>query len=164
MRNKVKAGDVFLIPLEKTTSAGGMVISAWKHELYIVVFEEKFANDQINIPKILSGKPMFLTLTLDAKLWNGDWPIVGNELEQTKSFPQPSFKVQSNGTEYIESLDRKVCRVASDAESQILRYRKISSPAIIDEATKGKFGIVEWNSYYDALLAHYAIESSKLLR
>jgi Immunity protein 26 len=160
---KVKVGDVFLVPLDKLSSAGGIVISNRKGELYVAVFQERFDANESDTKKIVNGTPLFLTLTLDAKLWHGHWPIIGNELKNTAKFPRPAFKIQFNEKGYIESLDMGIQRLASENELSILRFRKVSSPAILDDAVKGKFGIVEWNPHYDSLLADYAIKSSKLL-
>jgi hypothetical protein len=160
---KVKSGDVFLVPLDNTNSVAGLVISERKHMFYIVVFEEKIKQTERDIAKILNGRPMFLTLTLDAKLWNGDWQIIGNAQDQTSKFPQPTFKVQYKGKIYLESLDEQFRRVASPLEEKILDYRTVSSPAAIENAAKAKFGIVAWSDYYNVLLAEYAISTSKFL-
>lgn len=160
---KVKAGDVFLIPLDQTTSAGGIIISDRKGELYIAVFQERLDWNEPDTRKIVNGKPLFLTLTLDAKLWHGFWPIIGNELKLTTMFPQPVYKVQYEGKIHMESRDRKFHRIASANEAEKLDFRTVSYPAVIEDAAKGKFGIVEWNPHYDSLLADYAIKSSKFL-
>jgi Immunity protein 26 len=91
MGYKVKSGDVFLIPVDQTNNAGGIIISDRKGELYVAVFQERFDRSESDTKKIVSGIPMFLALTLDAKLWHGHWPIIGNELAQTFKFPQPAF-------------------------------------------------------------------------
>jgi Immunity protein 26 len=160
---KVKAGDVFLIPLDENFSAGGILISKWKFELYVAVFEKKFMHDERDALKIINSKPIILTLTLDAKLWHGHWPIIGNELAQTFKFPQPAYKIEYNGKFYIESRDMKFRRLATNYEAELLDFRTVSSPAGVENATKGKFGIVEWNPQYECLLSDYAIRSSKLL-
>jgi hypothetical protein len=160
---KVKVGDVFLIPLDETASAGGIIINDRKGELYVAVFHEKLDSSESNTRKIVNGTPLFLTLTLDAKLWHGFWPIIGNELKLTAMFPQPVYKVHYEGKLHIESRDMKFHRIASANEAEKLDFRTVSSPAAIENATKGKFGIVEWNPHYDSLLADYAIKSSKFL-
>lgn len=160
---KVKVGDVFLIPLDETACAGGIIINDRKGELYVAVFQEKLDAGESDTKKIVNGTPLFLTLTLDAKLWHGFWPIIGNELKLTKKFPQPVYKVQYDGNLHIESRDMKFHRIASASEAEILNFRTVSSPAAIENATKGKFGILEWSPHHNSLLAGYAIKSSKFL-
>jgi hypothetical protein len=164
---KVKTGDVFLVPVDQTTSVGGFVISNSNGELYVAVFHERMETAdaaRTNPKTIINGKPMMLALTLDAKLWNGDWKIIGNETGANTEFPQPAFKMQHKGKIYLESRDMKLRRPASANEEQILNYRTVSSPAVVESAAKAKFGIGQWNKYFDPLLADYAINTSKFFK
>ena len=63
----------------------------------------------------------------------------------------------------LESRDRNVRRPASQQDLEVLRYRSVASPAIIEDAIKAHFGIGQWDENNDELLADYAIASSKLL-
>lgn len=160
---KAKIGDVFLVPLKDKCWAVGQLVNAWNDELYIAIFDKKVEKKDINPRGVLTQDPVILALTLDAKLFHGNWPILGNVKENLAGFPQPAFKVRQSGIIYMESRDRTVSRPASPQEAGILRYRSISSPAVIEDAIQGLFGISEWNSNFNDLRADYAFESSRLL-
>jgi len=155
-------GDVFLIPLDDNGWACGQLVSKWNDELYVAIFGEK-VEAQVDPGRAVSKEPMFLALTLDAKLFHGDWPIIGNIQENLPRFPQPAFKVRQSGVVYIESRDRTVSRPAAPKETEILKYRTVSSPAVIQKAVQAHFGLGEWSSSYDGLRAEYAFDSSRLL-
>lgn len=160
---QAKVGDVFLVPLDDKNCALGQIISAWNEELYVAIFDQKFEARLEDPNSVLTREPALLALTLDAKLFHGDWPILGNVQENLDQFPQPAFKVRQSGVVYIESRDRTVSRPASSAEAEILRYRSVSYPAVIEEAAQGFFDVCEWNPHFDKIRADYAFESSRLL-
>ena len=163
MAIEVKVGDVFLIPLDGKKWACGQLIDNREGELYVAVFRDSLDSENDSYEKVILKEPLFLALTLDAKLWHGDWPIVGNVLGNLQRMPQPSFKVRQSGVVYIESRDRGIRRPATQAEVAILRYRSVSSPAVIEEAVQGYFGVCEWNPHYDKFHGDYAYESSNLI-
>lgn len=160
---QAKVGDVFLVPLGGQSWALGQLVSAWNDELYVAIFGQKIETQEANPSSVLTQEPALFALTLDAKLFHGDWPILGNVQENLDRFPQPAFKVRQSGVVYIESRDRTVSRPASPSEAEMLRYRSVSYPAIIEEAAQGYFGVCEWNPHFDKFRPDYALESSRLL-
>lgn len=160
---QVKVGDVFLVPLDGKNWALGQLVSAWNDELYVAIFGQKLEAREVAPYSVIDQEPVFLALTLDAKLFHGDWPILGNVQENLASFPQPAFKVRQSGVVHIESRDRTVSRPAASTEAEILRYRSVSSPAVVEKAVQAHFGIGEWSPHYDEFPAAYAFESARLL-
>ena len=164
MSNKPKVGDVFLVPLDEKSAAGGQVISIREgEEFYLAVFDQRLDLNETDPMAAISGTPVLLALSFDAKFWHGDWPIIGNRADLTAQYPQPSYKIKHGGIMSLESRDKNVRRPASSEEIQVLRYRSVASPAIIEDAIRAHFGIGEWNEDNDELLAEYAITSSKLI-
>jgi Immunity protein 26 len=163
MAIQVKVGDVFLIPLDGKSWAIAQLVSAWSEELYIAVFANKVETQGVDPQSVVDQIPVFLVLTLDAKIFHGDWPILGNVQDNLASFPQPAFKVRESGVVHIESRDRSIYRPASPAETEILRYRSVSSPAVIEEAVQAYFRVSEWNPHFDKFYADYAEQSARLL-
>lgn len=163
MSIQVKVGDVFLVPLDGKSWALGQLVSAWNDELYVAIFGQKVEAQGVDPHDVAAQEPVFLALTLDAKLFHGDWPILGNVQENLTSFPQPAFKVRQSGVAYIESRDRTVSRPAAPAEAEILRYRSVSSPAVIEKAVQAHFGIGDWSPHYDEFPADYAYQTARLL-
>ena len=161
---EAKVGDVFLIPLDESSCAGGQVISIrGENELYLAVFGQRLSKDETDPELATSGAPRLLGLSFDAKLWHGHWPIIGNLTEKVGAYPQPNYKVRSAGVLSFQSRDAAVTRPITDEEAKILEDRTVCDAAVIEDAIKATFGIVEWSEHYDNLRADYAIASSKLL-
>lgn len=160
---QVKAGDVFLVPLDGNSWALGQLVSAWNEELYVAIFGQRLETRNVDPNSVVDQRPVFLALTLDAKLFHGDWPILGNAQANLSALPQPAFKVRQSGVVYIESRDRTVSRPAAPAEAEILHYRSVSSPAVIEKAVQAHFGIGDWSPHYDEFPADYAYQTARLL-
>ena len=164
MEIKPKVGDVFLIPLDESSAAGGHVVSIREgEELYLAVFDQRLSLNEINPILAIGGVPVLLALSFDAKFWHGNWPIIGNQGSPVGQYPQPNFKIKHTGVMSLESRDKTVRRPATPDELEILKYRSVATPIIIEDAIKAHFGIGQWDEGNDELLAEYAIASSKLL-
>lgn len=161
MSHNACVGDVFLISIDEARWGIGQVAGAWKGELYIVIFDALFDNDNADPRSVIAAKPMFAALSLDAKIHNGDWPIIGNWTTNLASFPQPVFKVNQGGFIFLESRDRSIFRPASKEEAKILRFRTVVAPVRLEKALKAHNGVGRWDPRYDDLLFDYALESSK---
>jgi hypothetical protein len=160
---RAKVGDVFLVPLDGKSWALGQIVSAWNDELYVAIFGQKLETPELDPHSVDGQEPVYLALTLDAKLFHGDWPILGNLRENLADFPQPAFKVRQSGVVHIEARDRSISRPASPTEAEILRYRTVSSPAMLEKAIRAHFGFGEWSPHYDEFHADYAYQSGRLL-
>lgn len=159
-----KVGDVFLIPLDEATAVGGQVIAIRENEeLYLAVFDQRLRRDEADPEVAVSGKPVLLTLSFDAKFFHGDWPIIGNLIDIVDRYPEPVFKVKHAGVMSIESRDKRTRRPATAGELEILEYRSVAAPAIIEDAIKAHFGIGQWSESYDKRRAEYARASSKIV-
>ena len=157
-------GDVFLIPLDETSAAGGQVVSIRKGaELYLAIFGLRLNLKEVDPTFAVNSLPLLLTLSLDAKIWHGNWPIIGNLIKKVKHYPQPNYKVEYAGVMSIESRDHAMRRVASPEELKVLNYRTVTAPITVEKAIKAHFGIGPWIEYYDGLLAEHAIASAKMM-
>src|SRR5689334_3915926 len=116
--NVGESGDVFLIPLERDKSAVGQVITVRYSNLYVAIFGREISRLHDDLVPVVWERPIFLTLTLDAKLFHGHWQIVGNFVDNLESFPRPAFKVGLADGVHIESLDAKSTRKASEIDIQ----------------------------------------------
>jgi hypothetical protein len=163
MRIRPVEGDVFLVPLDKVSVVGGQVIAIREEEeLYIAIFSKKINTGEIDPQTAIEGDPAFLTLSFDAKLANGDWPIIGNLADRLERYPDIAFKVKHSGVISVESRGREFRRPATDEEIKILSNRSIASPAIIEDAAKAYFGYCPWNEAYVKRLSEYAIRTAKI--
>lgn len=164
MSIRPKVGDVFLVPLDETSAAGGHVIDIRENaEVYLAVFDQRVSLNETNSLVALSGKPALLALTFDAKFWHGNWPIIGNQIHTVDQYPEPAYKIKHAGVMSVESRDKSIRRPASPHDLEILQFRSVAAPIIIENAIKAQFGIGEWDINNDELLAGYAIASSQLI-
>lgn len=159
-----KVGDVFLIPLDETSAAGGHIVGIRENdELYLAVMGRRLDRGQKDPEVAADGEPILLTLSFDAKLLNGDWPIIGNLTGSLSRYPHPAFKIRHAGVMSVESRDKSVRRPATTVELNILQNRSIASPAVIEDVIRAHHGLGKWNESYDKRLANYAIISSSML-
>ena len=161
---KVKVGDVFLIPIKGEEWVGGQLLANRMKELYVAVYPKLVKKGETSVEDIIQQEPLFLALTLDAKLWHGHWPIIGNTKKNIHTLPQPFFKWDSQKGTMIESRDQRVRRLAKAHEIPYLKYRTVVAPIILENAAKAHFGIGNWDYDYDDLKAEYAYETSKFRR
>ena len=160
MNRKPKVGDVFLIPLDDARCGIGQVAGDWRGELYVVVFD-KVVSPDAHAEEAAGTGLLFAALTLDAKFFHGDWPIIGSAPDNLASIPQPVFKVDQGGQTYLETRDRSCSRKASPDEADNLRLRTVVAPIRIETALKAANGLGEWQGRFDELRADYAFSSSQ---
>lgn len=159
---KLKIGDVFLVPLDDERCGLGQLAGDWKGELYVVIYD-KLVSRGASSEDVLGAGLQFAALTLDAKLYHGDWPVIGNRQDNLSDLPQPWFKVEVDGQTHIEARDRSVTRPATSTEAAQLRHRTVVAPVRIENALKALNGLGEWNPRFDELRADYAPLSAKLV-
>lgn len=162
MGKKAVVGDVFLIPLDETRFGIGQLAGDYKGELYIVVYDQ-VVTAEASVAALDHAMLEFAALTLDAKLYHGDWRIIGNRMDVIPSLPQPWFKVGCNGQIYVESRDRSYFRPANSSEADMLQFRTVVAPIRLENALKAVHGIGPWQAHFDDLHARYAIETDNLL-
>jgi hypothetical protein len=70
----------------------GQVLADFEGKLLMAVFSVLSDDDKIPaLDTIATSAPLFIANSLDAKIWNGDWTIVG---KATPRLPLPKYKVQ----------------------------------------------------------------------
>jgi Immunity protein 26 len=148
---KATEGDVFQIFIDADRVGHGQIVGSRRHTLLIAVFKEVHPRSSAPVPaQIVSGEVAFLAEALDAKLWNGDWPIVGNVAPDHVRIPFPSYKITIDRATnwYVESFDTLRKRPAKPWEVDALPLREIVSPIRLEKALQALHGIGQWDSSY----------------
>ena len=161
MKIEARIGDVFLIPVSDSIIGIGQVADMLHAELYIVVYEETW--NTANPPlagDVAACRPLFSSLSRDAKLWNGDWRIIGNTTENLKEIAKPMYKVQMSGRMYVESYRGEGRRLANTDEIERLQNRTTVAPIRLEKALRASLGHAEWHPTYDKLFYIYALNST----
>ena len=95
----------------------------------------------------------FLAECLDAKIWNGDWPVVSNVPPDTSRIQPPKYKVSIGEADnwHVESYDGKRRRPAKPSELDSLRYREVFSPMMLQMALQALHQAGPWLESYRRL-------------
>lgn len=156
---KARVGDVFLIPLDSQQSAVGQVIREHNGELFCGIFDVLVSESSAVTDELNPSSLVLCANTLDAKLWHGDWPLVGNRRNNLGAFPTPIYKVDTLSKTVIVSFEDKRVRAASKDDAARLRYRTVVAPVRLEMATKAYFTRDAWDPKYEELLAGHYLET-----
>lgn len=152
-KHAINVGDVLAIPLGPNQVGVGYVVEYYDPSLafYILAFGESYPTVDDIGPLATSGEPVLWALTFDSKVHAGHWKVVGNVRPAAGSLPLPAPKLEEHGWTILEDLTGEFWRLATDEESQRLRYRKIVAPVRLENALKAHFGITEWDPVFDEM-------------
>ncbi|TWT34166.1 Imm26 family immunity protein [Blastopirellula retiformator] len=156
-------GDVFLVPIDITRVGLGQIVDVLPSELYVVIYANAWNVSSPPSPGDVVGQVvLFASLTLDAKLYHGDWAIIGNVTENLVNIKLPLSKVRISGEMHIESHDGSWSRSATPKEADQLSFRKTVAPIRLEKALKAQYGILEPHPAYDDLRYELVVDLAKL--
>lgn len=163
---RLREGDVFLIPIDEHRNGVGQIgaIVNTAHSYFAIFDAVVEAGDQPDVRSILSRPLLFLALSMDAKILNGTWPVVGSYLV-VSNIPFPAYKVELHEpnnfyvSDYLDTKHRK----ATKTEASLLRYRTISSPIGVEKALQAHHGLLPWTERYEKFLPNYELTSANLI-
>jgi hypothetical protein len=146
----VKAGDVFSITVDNKKKAFGQVVHQGSTSDCIIIFD--ITDTEIPSLQMITESPIvFLAYTIDNKLEDGDWEIIGNyNIPNDLSFPNNIIETLEGSI--VIDINRNVLRKATKDDIANLKPPKSYSPAVIEHAVKAKFGDEEWYPYLDNLI------------
>mgnify|MGYP000097272378 CR=1 FL=1 len=165
MSNQWIQGDVFLISIDNTQVGLGQIVDVLPSELYVVIYENAWNASSPPCPQDVVGlEPLFAALTLDAKLYHGDWKIIGNVTNNLVDIKRPLSKVRISNETYIESHDGSWSRCATPDEAEQLTFRKTVAPVRLEKALRAYYGLLEKHPAYDELRYDLVVDSTSLNR
>ena len=162
MKRRVKIGDVFEIPIDDARVGYGQVVARHFSLLFIVVFGSAYSRtSKPSVVAIVADTVRFAAQSLDAKIWHGDWLVVGNTKPDSGSIGLPVYKSTAlpSGEWFVQSWDGRL-RPATAEECARLRLRTTYSPQIIEDALKAVHGVIPWQDNY-AFLEYEQIRVTK---
>src|SRR2546430_2027101 len=87
-------GDVFEIPIDAPRVGYGQVIANRRGIFLVAIFKTAYPKGkQVSPLAVVTDDIAFLAECLDAKIWNGDWPVVSNLPPDTSRIQLPKYKV-----------------------------------------------------------------------
>ncbi len=153
-RVRVRVGDIFTIPVDAEHVAFGQVVAKHGNALYFAIFRHLHPRAEPPPPRaVLEDEIVFLGESLDAKLWWGDWEIVGHSDVDPDSMPLPAYKEgrYPPGTFDVVDYSGKRRRRASAKEVEELPFRTTYAPIRFEKALKALHGLEPWRDDYDKL-------------
>lgn len=156
-----RRGDLFAVPLGDGSFGVGVVASMWMKELYLVLFAERFANEeQAASAQLEQLTPILASSSLDAKIWHRHWPILRRGVNATM-LPQPVYKVEEPSGFVAESFDRESRRHIDADVATLLDYRRGVAPVRLEKALKAHHGLAQWDSSFDELAYSRVLRSNE---
>ena len=155
MSIKVKVGDVFYIPIDSERNVVGQIVSDYKGELFCVIYDLINTSPELSVEAVDCADIILFAITLDAKLWHGHWPIIGNRKENLNSIPKPKFKIETLTGYKVEDLTGQTIRRASKLDKAKLAYKTVVAPIRLEKAVKAYYGLEKWAQHFDELKATY---------
>lgn len=163
---KINEGDIFLITISEKLKVVGQIIynEVGPNPLFVALYRSVIDNERlINLDEILDSEIIFLTNTLDAKLWNGDWKIIDNREPNSLRIPLPYFKYGTGDNTFIENYRGNKRRRATKEEDEILDYRFSVAPKRVENAIKAYFNYMPWEKKFDKLTFKYVKSKSNFV-
>ena len=152
---KTTVGDVFIVPVGDGRAGIGQVVADYGASAhYIAIFDGvmslKMAETQA--VKATSSPVALLALSMDAKLYVGDWLTVGHA-PVAAGMALPAYKELVGVPDQFDVVDfsgnRR--RRATPEEVGRLPYRKVVAPVRIENALKASLGLGPWLQIFDDL-------------
>jgi hypothetical protein len=147
---KVMIGDVFKIKLDDNSYGYGQIVGEGKTSDCIVAFD-LISDECPSLNEITSNDIIFLIQTVNSRLEDGLWEIIGNAPIPEISFPIYK-EVTASGFKLVNYLGETVNLNPSQIEIEGARKFKSKSPVTLETALKAKYITGEWDSYYDDLI------------
>ncbi len=157
---RIKLGDVFTVPLDAERLGFGQVVARFrKDNYYFAIFDKAYPREAlVDLHDVVKDRLALLALSLDAKIYGGDWKIVGN-VPVPANLPLPAYKettVEAGGPPYRARVDvvdysgtRR--RPAVGAEADLLPNRSTRAPIGIEKAFRALHGLEEWHESFEKL-------------
>ena len=153
-RKVLQVGDVFALPVSEDRVVAGQVVGRYGADAYYFAIFDASAEspDALDIAAILRQRLMFLVLSFDAKLANGDWPVIGSH-SVSQELPMPAYRVGVGfpPVATVEDWTGTRSRPATQSEAETLPARKFVAPVRIEKAVKAKHGVLPWHESYTEL-------------
>lgn len=151
-RARLVVGDVFTVPIDAQRSGVGQVVGTYENDAYYFAIYDAVVTDETPLPDPANCRILFLALSMDAKIFVGDWKVVGRQ-PVPADIPLPAFKVAvgPDAKYYVENFDGTARRPASGDEVDYLPNRKVVAPVRLEKALQAKHGIRPWLEAYTDL-------------
>ena len=146
-RIRTRVGDVFAVRISSDERVLGQVVDQAGPQFLVVLFRSTSGS----VEDVLRSGIELAGIVFDAKLRNGDWPIVANV--PPVKVKAPWFVVGHEGFENlrVENFDGSATRLTTPRAASKHGHRHISYPMVLQRAAEAAHGHGEWNDDLDFL-------------
>lgn len=154
-----RVGDVFLIPVGEDVSVFGQILTAF-HRTHLVVVFKATTRDVSSIDDALRTTMQLAGMVFDAKLLNGDWPVVGNRPPVTVQKPWFVSGHEAMEDLTVTNIDMSIRRRVTPAEAAKHGRMIFSSPLVLEKAARALRGVADWQEEFHGSFRDLAKELS----
>lgn len=147
---KGSLGDIFTIPVNEELMAIGQVVFKGATSDVFIIFDYIYKEDEL-INTVQNQPILFMLNTVDTKLEDGEWQIIGKE-KPPKNLTLRNYIAETLDGYVVLDAGGQIIRDATDSDVKSLYNLRSISPAIVEDAVRAKFGGGEWYPYLDNLL------------
>ena len=152
---KLKAGDVFSIPLCKGKYGIGVVVIA-QAEMYICVHKEIFSQEEVTSEiETYNLTPFLIARTSDELFYHGDWKVVGRD-DRKISYPMPCYVVNGPDGMVVKKFDGEYVRQADEDDLGFFGRKFSVSNVTFVEALQVAHGLDLGDPSYDYNKIYYS--------
>ncbi len=151
---RAKVGDVFEILIDDARVGYGQIAAQRFKSYLMVVFSRAYERGQRPDARLITeGDIAFVGESFDAKIWNGDWPIVGNVTPDLSRIPIPVYKVTVGDIDrwFVEDYEGTRRRPATPAEVNSLAFRTTVAAVRLEKALQALHGARPWEPTFRPL-------------
>ncbi|MCM3625753.1 immunity 26/phosphotriesterase HocA family protein [Paenibacillus glycanilyticus] len=152
-KKKVNIGDIFAIKLDHARYSYGQVVAEGSISDCMVVFD-LVTKEHPAANYITSNPIIFIIQTVNSRIEDGHWEVIGNDTIPTINFPLYKADTE-NGYNLVNYKGEVINEYPSSSEIKEIKDFESWSPVCLEEAVKAKFVTGEWDSYYDDLIYKY---------
>lgn len=163
-----RAGEVFVLPIDEGRVGVGQVVALYGDRAYFfavfdAILSEGFAPS--DVVEATARPLLLLALSMDAKLFVGDWRIVA-DAPVAPDIPLPAYKELVGAPARFEIVDYTGARrrEATPSEVQSFPNRKVVAPVRLEKALRAHFGLEPWTEQFEELRPNNSPTSAEAFR
>jgi hypothetical protein len=148
-RVKARIGDLFRVPIAEGVWADGQVVGQQQPRTFLVVIFRATDRGETSLDDAIASGFDLAGIVFDAKLSNGDWPI----LEARSPVTTPHLWFVDGHPELdglrLTNFDRTVRRPCSPDEAEKHSRLHFSGPMVLQMAISASRGFIPWRDDFD---------------
>jgi hypothetical protein len=163
---RLKAGDIFTIPVSEQETGYGQIINIPDKSTFIIVVFQKIYKIEMTpvLEEICKDDILFGGYTMDALLYHKKWVIIGNFSLNIDKIKLPYYKLGTPpNMRIVDFKAEQKIRDATKEEFEQLDYLTVVAPIRFQLALQAYHKMGEWKDYYSELYYERVLESIRVV-